>query len=51
MQIDAELFDRLDAYLKKNNLKKRPFITELIQKVLDEAEGAGDEAAPTDDAE
>ena len=36
---------------KKNKLKKRPFITELIQKVLDEAEGAGDEAAPTDDAE
>ena len=51
VQIDAELFDRLDAYLKKNKLKKRPFITELIQKVLDEAEGAGDEAAPTDDAE
>lgn len=40
VQIDEELFDRLDEYLKKNNLKKRRFITELIQKVLDEADAA-----------
>ena len=51
VQIDAELFDRLDAYLKKNKLKKRNFITDLIQKVLDEAEGTGAEAVLTDDAE
>ena len=51
VQIDAELFDRLDDYLKKNKLKKRNFITDLIQKVLDEAEGTGAEAAPTGDAE
>ena len=40
VQIEAELFDRLDEYLKKNKLKKRPFITDLIRKVLDEAETA-----------
>ena len=51
VQIDAELFDRLDDYLKKNKLKKRNFITDLIQKVLDEAEGTGAEATPTGDAE
>lgn len=51
VQIDAELFDRLDDYLKKNKLKKRNFITDLIRKVLDEAEGTGAEAAPADDAE
>ena len=51
VQIDAELFDRLDDYLKKNKLKKRNSITDLIRKVLDEAEGAGTEAALADDAE
>ena len=51
VQIDAELFDRLDDYLKKNKLKKRNFITDLIRKVLDEEEGAGAEAGLTDDAE
>ena len=51
VQIDAELFDRLDDYLKKNKLKKRNFITDLIRKVLDEAEGTGAEAAPADEAE
>ena len=51
VQIDAELFDRLDDYLKKNKLKKRNFITDLIRKVLDEAEGTGAEATPADDAE
>lgn len=40
IQIDAELFDRLDEYLKKNKLKKRRFITDLIRKVLDEADAA-----------
>ena len=48
VQIDAELFDRLDDYLKKNKLKKRNFITDLIRKVLDEAEGTGAEAVPAD---
>ena len=51
VQLDAELFDRLDAYLKKNKLKKRNFITDLIQKVLDEAEGTGAEVALTNDAQ
>ena len=47
VQIDAELFHRLDDYLKKNKLKKRPFITDLIRKVLDEA----DAATPTGDSD
>ena len=37
IQIDADLFDRLDAYLKENGLKKRTFITMLIEQALDEA--------------
>lgn len=51
VQIDAELFDRLDTYLKKNKLKKRNFITDLLQKVLDEAEGTGAEVTQSDDVE
>ena len=46
VQIDAELFDRLDEYLKKNKFKKRNFITDLIRKVLDDAEAAN----PTGDS-
>ena len=54
VQLDAELFDEFDAYLKKNNFKKRPFITDLIRKVLEEAkqaEASEGDAAPTDVAE
>ena len=51
VQIDAELFDRLDEYLKKNKLKKRNFISDLIRKVLDEAERTEDAPAPSNDAE
>ena len=53
VQIDAELFDRLDDYLKKHKLKKRPFITDLIRKVLDEAEAAtsGGDSSPVNDSE
>ena len=51
VQIDAELFDRLDDYLKKNKLKKRNFISDLIRKVLDEAERTEDAPAPPNDAE
>lgn len=51
VQIDAELFDRLDDYLKKNKLKKRNFISDLIRKVLDEAERTEDAPAPSNDAE
>ena len=54
VQLDADLFDEFDAYLKKNNLKKRPFITDLIRKVLEEAKQAEANTSgstPTDDAE
>ena len=40
VQMPAELFDRLDAYLTKNKLKKKEFIIGLVTKALDEAENA-----------
>jgi len=40
VQMPAELFDRLDAYLAKNKLKKKEFIIGLVTKALDEAENA-----------
>ena len=38
IQLDAELFGRLDDYLRKNGLKKKAFITGLIRRTLDDAE-------------
>jgi len=38
IQLDAALFDRLDAYLKRYKLKKKAFLTDLIRQVLDQAE-------------
>ena len=40
VQMPAELFDRLDAYLAKHKLKKKEVVTALIRKALDEAESA-----------
>ena len=40
VQMPTELFDRLDAYLTANKLKKKEFIIGLVRKVLDEAENA-----------
>ena len=40
VQMPADLFDRLDAYLAKNKLKKKEFIIGLVRKALDEAERA-----------
>lgn len=37
VQIPADLFDRLEEYLKANNTKKKAFMIELLEKVLDEA--------------
>jgi len=37
VQIPAELFDRLERYLEVIDKKKKPFIVELLEKVLDEA--------------
>lgn len=39
IQIPEELFERLKAYLRKNNLKQKQFIISLIEAAL-----AGDEA-------
>ena len=38
IQLDAALFDRLDAYLKRYKLKKKTFLTDLIRQVLEQAE-------------
>ncbi len=40
VQMPAELFDRLDAYLASHKLKKKEFIIGLVRKALDEAENA-----------
>ena len=45
IQLDAALFDRLDAYLKRYKLKKKAFLTDLIRQVLDQAEAGELEAA------
>ncbi len=37
VQIPAELFDRLERYLESIDKKKKPFMVELLEKVLDEA--------------
>ena len=37
VQMPAELFDRLDAYVVSHKLKKKEFIIELVRKALDEA--------------
>ena len=38
IQLPEELFERLKAYLKKNNLKQKQFIIGLIEDVLEEDE-------------
>ena len=38
IQLPEELFDRLKAYLKKNNLKQKQFIIGLIEDALEEDE-------------
>ncbi|MFI3228438.1 MAG: 4-oxalocrotonate tautomerase [Clostridia bacterium] len=38
IQVSAELMDKLDAYLEKNAIKKKAFLTSLIEKVLEDAE-------------
>ena len=64
-QIPAELFDRLDRYLKERGIKKKDFLVDLIIRALEEAEAAelvnstgptaetqlddGEEAAPHDE--
>ena len=55
-QIPAELFDRLDRYLKERGIKKKDFLVDIITRVLEAAEAAEvtetiTETPPNDDGE
>ena len=52
-QIPAELFDRLDRYLKERGIKKKDFLVDIITRALEEAEAAepATEASPQDELE
>ena len=49
IQLPEELFERLKAYLKKNNLKQKQFIIGLIEDALEQDE-AEDESQPQTEA-
>ena len=46
IQLPEELFERLKAYLKKNNLKQKQFIIGLIEDALEEDEADGTAEQP-----
>ena len=46
-QIPAELFDRLDRFLKERGIKKKEFLIDIITRALETAEAA-ETADPTD---
>ena len=55
-QIPAELFGRLDRYLKERGIKKKDFLVDIITRELEEAEAAEvtetiTETPPNDDGE
>ena len=55
-QIPAELFDRLDRYLKERGIKKKDFLVDIITRALEAAEAAEvtetiTETSPNDDGE
>ena len=55
-QIPAELFDRLDHYLKERGIKKKDFLVDIITRALEAAEAAEvtetiTETPPNDDGE
>ena len=52
-QIPAELFDRLDRYLKDRGIKKKDFLVDIITRALEEAEAAEPvtEASPQNELE
>ena len=55
-QIPAELFDRLDHYLKERGIKKKDFLVDIITRALEEDEAAEvtetiTETPPNDDGE
>ena len=47
-QIPAELFDRLDCYLKERGIKKKDFLVDIITRALEaaEADETGDPTEP-----
>ena len=52
-QIPAELFDRLDRYLKGRGIKKKDFLVDIITRALEAAEATEPvtEASPQDELE
>lgn len=55
-QIPAELFERLDRYLKERGIKKKDFLVDIITRALEAAEAAEvtetiTETPPNDDGE
>ena len=55
-QIPAELFDRLDRYLKERGIKKKDFLVDIITRALEAAEATEatetiTETPPNDDEE
>ena len=52
-QIPAELFDRLDRYLKARGIKKKDFLVDIITRALETAEATepATEASPQDELE
>ena len=48
IQLPEELFERLKAYLKKNNLKQKQFIIGLIEDALEEDEAEEPDEPDTD---
>ena len=53
-QIPAELFDRLDRYLKERGIKKKDFLVDIITRALEEAAEVTEtitETPPNDDGE
>lgn len=48
IQLPEELFERLKAYLKKNNLKQKQFIIGLIEDALEQDEAEADSQPQTE---
>ena len=51
IQLPEELFERLKAYLKKNNLKQKQFIIGLIEDALEQDEEDTAERPETEEAD
>ena len=51
IQLPEELFERLKAYLKKNNLKQKQFIIGLIEEALEQDEEDTADQPETEEAD